>query len=135
MIFIHLSALIFIMGMLYGLYRMDALSKTSGKSILMLLFLSAFLLRIICAWFYEGFPNDIACFAGWANHAYENGLSGFYSSGGFADYPPGYIYILYIICPRSKIFIVHHFKHCRYLLYRFMHCRSQIGRASCRERV
>ncbi len=97
MIFIHLSALIFIMGMLYGLYRMDALSKTSGKSILMLLFLSAFLLRIICAWFYEGFPNDIACFAGWANHAYENGLSGFYSSGGFADYPPGYIYILYII--------------------------------------
>ena len=104
MILIHLFALIFIIGMLYGLYRMNALSKTSGKNILLLLFLSAFLLRCICAWFYVGFTNDINCFYNWANHAYENGISGFYSSGVFSDYPPGYIYLLYVIGAIFSIF-------------------------------
>ncbi len=41
-----------------------------------------------------GFPNDIAAFEAWALTLVAHGLSGFYSSTNFLDYPPGYFYIL-----------------------------------------
>ncbi|MEO5358260.1 MAG: phospholipid carrier-dependent glycosyltransferase [Nitrospirae bacterium YQR-1] len=68
------------------------------------LLISAFLLRSVLAVLVEGFPNDIACFKGWAIHSAEVGISEFYSGGVFADYPPGYIYILYIIGKISALF-------------------------------
>ncbi len=55
----------------------------------------AVLLRVIVALAYEGYATDIACFKGWAAGAYEFGPAGFYTSGIFCDYPPGYMYVLY----------------------------------------
>lgn len=44
-----------------------------------------------------GHPTDITNFSAWAQHAAEVGLPDFYISGMWADYPPGYIYVLYVI--------------------------------------
>ncbi len=45
---------------------------------------------------YGGFPTDIGTFKGWANGLAERGPAAFYG-GGFADYLPGYLYVLWII--------------------------------------
>lgn len=58
-------------------------------------FMAALALRIIIAVSHGGYENDIALFMSWAQHAVGNGLSGFYNTEMFVDYPPGYIYILY----------------------------------------
>lgn len=65
---------------------------------------AAFILRIILAPVIEGYPSDIACFKGWAGMAAAKGLPGFYLSESFVDYPPGYIYILYLIGLLRKLF-------------------------------
>lgn len=54
-------------------------------------------LRTIVALVYEGYSFDIACFKGWAIAAYEGGPSTFYTTDMFADYPPGYIYVLWVL--------------------------------------
>lgn len=54
-------------------------------------------IRVIVALIYEGFTTDIGCFKGWAVGVYESGPSHFYTSGIFADYPPGYMYVLWVL--------------------------------------
>ncbi len=54
------------------------------------------LVRIIGALNVEGFSTDIACFRSWASLAAKD-LPGFYNSGQFCDYPPFYIYVLFVI--------------------------------------
>lgn len=44
-----------------------------------------------------GHYSDMLCFKGWAISAYEEGLANFYTSGQFSDYPPAYLYVLYLI--------------------------------------
>jgi len=61
------------------------------------LFGGAFLLRMISAPIIQGHPIDVPDFLSWADHAYRNGLPNFYNGEIFADYPPGYIYVLYVI--------------------------------------
>ena len=43
------------------------------------------------------FASDIACFRAWADMLFRNGPAQFYVSEAFTDYPPGYMYILYIV--------------------------------------
>lgn len=45
---------------------------------------------------YGGFPTDIGTFKGWAAALAERGPAAFYG-GGFADYLPGYLYVLWAI--------------------------------------
>ncbi len=45
---------------------------------------------------YGGFPTDIGTFKAWAAAMAEKGPAGFYG-GGFADYLPGYMYVLWLI--------------------------------------
>jgi dolichyl-phosphate-mannose--protein O-mannosyl transferase len=45
----------------------------------------------------EGFSTDISTFQYWAMSLAEHGFGAFYASGSFADYPPGYFYILAVI--------------------------------------
>jgi len=57
------------------------------------LVLLAFVLR--CAFIESsGFSTDVSTFQAWATQLVEGGFGKFYSSGQFADYPPGYFYIL-----------------------------------------
>ena len=104
MLLIHFFALLTIISFLMGIKHMDTVSSfLKGKGVF-IIFASAFLIRCICAFCYRGFTSDTACFAGWANMAYENGLSEFYSSGVFADYPPGFIYVLWVIGAIFSVF-------------------------------
>lgn len=57
----------------------------------------AVVIRVIVALIYEGYTTDIGCFKGWAIAVYESGPSHFYTSGIFADYPPGYMYVLWVL--------------------------------------
>ena len=45
---------------------------------------------------YGGFPVNIGTFKAWATNLADNGPAAFYGAG-FADYLPGYLYILWII--------------------------------------
>ncbi len=58
--------------------------------------LAGLLVRLILAATTTGHPVDTQTFGAWAGHAAEN-LGGFYSPDYFADYPPGYVYVLWAI--------------------------------------
>ncbi len=45
----------------------------------------------------EGFKNDVQTFEAWTISLVDHGLKNFYGQTGFADYPPGYFYILAIV--------------------------------------
>ncbi len=64
---------------------------------IVLLILAAIGLRILFACTYRGFETDTNCFFSWANMLWENGISNFYSPDYFCDYPPGYLYILWLL--------------------------------------
>jgi Gpi18-like mannosyltransferase len=54
------------------------------------------LVRVALAVTTKGYGPDIGTFSAWAGHA-ADGLTSFYSPGYFADYPPGYIYVLWLV--------------------------------------
>ncbi|MBQ3462154.1 MAG: hypothetical protein IJH36_03430, partial [Clostridia bacterium] len=58
---------------------------------------AAFLVRIILAAVFKGHETDMGCFDGWSSQIFKDGIPAFYASEGFHDYPPGYMYVLYII--------------------------------------
>jgi len=44
-----------------------------------------------------GFPSDVATFQAWAERLAELGPWRFYEPGYFSDYPPGYLYVLWLL--------------------------------------
>ena len=64
------------------------------------LFLIGLSARLALSFLQWEYPNDMSCFKGWANTIFSDGISQFYfpaDPSAFRDYPPGYMYILYII--------------------------------------
>ena len=59
---------------------------------LMIILLGAFVFRVALSIVFYGHSTDINCFMAWGNMVL-GGTSNFYTSGAFADYPPGYMYI------------------------------------------
>ena len=100
-IMMHLFALLSLLlcGVCYTGFRSDAgISKRKGVlSPAVMLFGAALLLRLLLAYTTHGFSNDIACFAGWADRIFTVEPGQFYSSETFTDYPPGFMYVLYVI--------------------------------------
>ena len=45
----------------------------------------------------EGFKNDVQSFEAWAITLAQHPFSQFYASTSFADYPPGYFYVLWLV--------------------------------------
>ena len=45
----------------------------------------------------SGLGNDIGAFTAWAQRLADVGPGAFYESGYFADYPPGYLYVLWLL--------------------------------------
>jgi Gpi18-like mannosyltransferase len=74
--------------------REETEAPVGGKLILLLA--GAALLRVALAATTSGYAADIGTFSAWAAHA-ADGLTSFYSPGYFADYPPGYIYLLWAV--------------------------------------
>ncbi len=93
----------------YFLLQKKSFDGTANKEInfrgLSILFAAGLILRVILAVSFKGHPVDIHNFSAWAIQAADRGLPGFYI-GIFADYPPGYIYFLYIIGAIRKIFML-----------------------------
>ncbi len=69
-----------------------------------LLLLSAFCIRCALSIVFYGHSTDINCFMAWAYYLAEDGPGVFYTSGFFADYPPGYMYVLWLAGGISKLF-------------------------------
>lgn len=70
---------------------------TEKEFAIIVLLLLAFLARTIAAVSYFGNDTDMNCFLSWADMIFNDGISQFYRSDAFTDYPPGYMYILYVI--------------------------------------
>ncbi len=51
---------------------------------------------------YGGFPVDIGTFKAWASHLASRGPAAFYGAG-FADYLPGYLYVLWVIGEINRV--------------------------------
>jgi Gpi18-like mannosyltransferase len=76
---------------------LSARAVGSGIAILLLVGL---LLRLFLAYVLlpgSGFESDIGTFTAWARQLADSGPGPFYATAGFADYPPGYLYVLWLI--------------------------------------
>ena len=109
MIFIHLAAL-------SGILIMGACLAASGKQYpapsagcFAALFGAAFFIRLAAAALSGGFGTDTACFAAWAERICETGPGGFYSPEVFSDYPPGYLYVLWLLGGIRRLFHIGHY--------------------------
>ena len=78
--------------------------KDKRKVFLLIVLGAAFLIRVICSVIFVGHTTDIGCFVGWASHLGNVGISSFYETISFCDYPPGYMYVLWIIGNIYKLF-------------------------------
>lgn len=58
---------------------------------------AAFILRIWIGLTAQGYQNDMNTFIAWGQRMLDLGPGKFYEEGYFADYPPVYLYILYIL--------------------------------------
>ena len=98
---IHLFALLSLLlcGVCYTGFQNSSHFRNTGsrRSLLLLVFGGALLLRLLLAYTTHGFSNDIACFAAWADRIFTLGPGQFYSAETFTDYPPGFMYVLYPI--------------------------------------
>ncbi len=66
-------------------------------SVLLVLLAAALLVRMLIAPWAEGYATDVGAFTAWAGRA-AAGLEAFYSDPDyFADYPPGYMYVLWVV--------------------------------------
>ncbi len=64
---------------------------------LLVIIIAGFAVRFAAASFSDGFEIDVTDFKCWSDLIFQHGLSNFYSLDVFTDYPPGYMYVLYII--------------------------------------
>ena len=74
-------------------------ARTAIGSLAVLL-LVGLLLRLTIAYVLlpgSGFESDIGTFTAWAMQLGQHGPSTFYATAGFADYPPGYLYVLWLL--------------------------------------
>lgn len=71
--------------------------KKTSKAFLWCLLGIAFLVRIIVAVNVVGHNTDMNTFRIWSGMAYRDGLPNFYMTDALTDYPPGYIYVLWLI--------------------------------------
>ncbi|MBF0521358.1 MAG: hypothetical protein HQK92_16730, partial [Nitrospirae bacterium] len=78
---------------------------TVGRD-LAVVFATALTVRILAAFYIEGYPFDIELFKKWAVYIGQKGIGNYYSGEIFADYPPGYIYILYVLQLLGRIFSI-----------------------------
>ena len=83
----------------YGICVIPALHTEKKLSGSMLLggFLLGIFLKLFLAAISSGYESDFHCFSAWADMVFQGGFSAFYRSDAFTDYPPGYMYILWII--------------------------------------
>ena len=78
-------------------FSKDSLSRDYFALGACLLFLGAFLFRLLLGYYSEGFTTDTDTFKSWASLANTVGFQQIYHEGIFLDYPPGYLYVLVLL--------------------------------------
>ena len=68
--------------------------RTKQNTALWVLLGCALALRLVLAFVTDGYPYDMSCFVAWGDKLAAEGPANFYSEGYFADYPPGYLWVL-----------------------------------------
>ena len=132
MIFIHFGALLGIILFLFCLKKLSIGPASMEQSrpitinIFLLIFI-ALLLRLVCAFFSDGFDNDTACFASWADRIFQTGPAGFYSPDVFTDYPPGYMYLLYPIGALRSLFQIPYYSRLHLVLIKLPPILCDLG--------
>ena len=71
--------------------------RTKLNTALWVVLASALALRLALALVTEGYPYDMSCFVAWGDKLAAQGPAAFYSEGYFADYPPGYLWVLGLV--------------------------------------
>jgi len=64
----------------------------------------AFLVRLVFI-NADGFRNDVSTFESWSLTLSEHPIRQFFANAGFADYPPGYFFVLWIVGHAYKLFV------------------------------
>jgi 4-amino-4-deoxy-L-arabinose transferase-like glycosyltransferase len=83
-----------------GVGVIDAIRHLDTRTILTAILVGGFLLRVFIAGIYmplSGLGNDIGAFNAWGQRMASVGPGAFYEPGYFADYPPGYLYVLWLL--------------------------------------
>lgn len=96
--------IIFISTLLLIVYKKIKISKENAHVLIIGILVIGFLLRTASALIIDGQSFDISTFRGWANTASSNLLKVYANKS--VDYPPLYLYVLYIIGKLSKISIL-----------------------------
>ncbi len=99
-------------GGLYALYYRRRLryesdwpfSGMAERTSLAVILFSAFVLRLVLSAIFVGHSTDINCFMAWGEAVLNGGMSNFYTSGMFADYPPGYMYVCGFLSWLARLF-------------------------------
>lgn len=86
--------------------KKSGLKKNQTNTYITVLLVIGFIIRALCAVMYYGHKTDMGCFTGWSDGLYQDGLRSFYLSDGFHDYPPGYVYVMYILGAIKNIFAI-----------------------------
>ena len=76
------------------------LSALALSPAIVVLLLAGLALRLVIAYVLfpgSGFESDLSSYVSWANSMAEHGPAGFYDNAGFADYPPAYLYVLWLV--------------------------------------
>lgn len=99
-----------------GLYLLWFQDEVEGRKLLMakdmklqwvnlaLLLGAAFVIKSILAVRYEAYTTDMNCFQAWSDMIYDNGISKFYYVDQGNGYPPGYMFVLWIMAAFRHLF-------------------------------
>ena len=138
MLLIHLFALLGIL--LFALsYMGTILNRKLSKYGIFILLLAAFSLRLLAAALSKGFDNDTACFAAWADRLYQVRPGAFYSPDVFTDYPPGYMYVLWLLGWIRNLFHIEYYSFAHLMLLKLpaifcdMTCGMLVYRVTARK--
>jgi predicted membrane-bound dolichyl-phosphate-mannose-protein mannosyltransferase len=83
----------------------DSVRRLDAPTILTTILVLGLALRVFIAALYlplSGFAIDIGDFSAWGQRLASVGPSGFYEEGYFSDYPPGYLYVLWLLGTLGK---------------------------------
>ena len=83
-----------------GVGVFDLIRRLDAGTILTTILVLGLVLRVFIAGVYlplSGLSNDIGAFTAWAMRLASVGPAEFYEAGYFSDYPPGYMYVLWLL--------------------------------------
>jgi len=78
--------------------------RESLQSPIPIILLAGFAVRLVASMLPLYYASDLSCFRSWADMLFHDGFAQFYVSDAFTDYPPGYMYVLYVLGAVKSIF-------------------------------